>query len=83
VGLTSGTNVAEASQEVPLKRTICSWLIGANRVGAGFNRDAQQQHRHHHVVETGDLAHDVRPREVVAALLENLHERMHNGEGVG
>jgi hypothetical protein len=21
------------SQKVPLKRTICSWLIGANRVG--------------------------------------------------
>jgi hypothetical protein len=50
---------------------------------AGVSRDARQQHRHRHVVETGDLAHDVRPREVVAALLENLHERVHSGEGVG
>src|SRR4051794_6327126 len=52
-------------------------LLDREEIGrAGIDLDARQQHRHFEVLEVGRLLHDVLARQIVAALLQHLGQRV-------
>jgi hypothetical protein len=58
----------EANRLHLLDRTVVRW--------AGVDADTGQQQREFQIVQIGGFVHDVFTRQIVAALLEDLHQRL-------
>ena len=71
-----------SSQRSPLNRIICSCSIGAKSVGAGVDLDAGQQHVGREILQVRRLLHDVLAGEIVAALLQHLHQGLRRAVAV-
>src|SRR5262245_7471839 len=58
-------------------------LDGIEVGGASIDLDAGQQHAEFETLQVRGLLHHVNAREIVAALLEHLNERLRNAVAVG